>query len=184
MSFFGCPNNNNGGGVVESIFYIIIIIIINLLQSIIIFIIIIIIILQNIIIIIIIIINNNNNKKKLLRMRNNRPPPCLPSDVKAYSSYKRTTLDQLEETRLVRGPFLVVNMGVSWAWFVAFAVAWLSVFSSLTSVDAQRKFRVGILLNAKRALGAKVAVELVNLGGSDILTGVQVEYVIQPCSEQ
>ena len=78
----------------------------------------------------------------------------------------------------MRGPFLVVNMGVSWAWFVAFAVAWLSAFSSLTYVDAQRKFRVGILLNAKRALGAKVAVELVNLGGSDILTGVQVEYVI------
>ena len=26
----------------------------------------------------------------------------------------------------MRGPFLVVNMRVSWAWFVAFAVAWLS----------------------------------------------------------
>ena len=84
----------------------------------------------------------------------------------------------------MRRPFLVVNMGVSWAWFVAFAVAWLSAFSSLTYVDAQRKFRVGILLNAKRALGAKVAVELVNLGGSDNFDRSASRVRHQPYSEQ
>ena len=66
----------------------------------------------------------------------------------------------------MRRVLFVVSMRVSWAWFAAFTVAWLSAFSSLTSVDAQRKVRIGILLNAKRALGAKVAVELVNLGGA------------------
>ena len=69
-------------------------------------------------------------------------------------------------------------MLVSSVWFVASTIAWLTVFSGLPSAGAQRKVRVGILLNTKRALGAKVAIDLVNRGGSDILTGVQVEYAI------